>query len=212
MAIAYPRAVVDTSAFDANNVTVKAGDIVFVERVNPTKRRSDAERDVTIRIYTMDQVNAKFADAHLPGPTPLVGLRANAAKKVFDAFSLDGIVHAVETQEGERAIAQTIVFGPCRLAITAEELDCVAVGEALNVALHVIEGDPPPGEEMRWELRLSRFFGLRVQKAPKDGLAAVRRVGRVTEKHEDPPAVTVEVDIDPLADLTADLGGLSVAS
>ena len=105
MAIAYPRAVVDTSAFDANNVTVKAGDIAFVERISPTKRRSDTERSAAIRIYTMDQVNAKFADAQLPGPTPFAGLRVHAAKKVFDAFSLDGIVHTVEAQEGEQAIA-----------------------------------------------------------------------------------------------------------
>jgi hypothetical protein len=207
MSIAYPRAVVDTSIYDPNNLSVAAGDIAFVERVNPTKRRAEAERDVHIRIHTMKQINAKFTNVDLSAADDLHGFAA--AKAIFDNFSLDGIVHAVEATEGDRSIAQTIVYGSCQFPVPESELGDIKIGDALFVGLRVTKPETEAGTH---KVELFRFFSRNIGQAnlPPEELAGTRLVGAVTDIQDGASAVTVEVDIDPLADLSAGLVGLGV--
>jgi len=134
-ALHYPRAVVDTALYNRNNKSVVAGDIVFVERTDPNaKRRGKVEHAQNIRVYTMAQVNAKFANrriACVDGEPP-------TGHELFHEFSIDGVVHSVDEEPQERedlgqfTIAQTAVHGACRMTLSAEDAKHVKKGFSIH--------------------------------------------------------------------------------
>lgn len=225
--VVYPRAAVDTSAFDGLNKTIAAGDVAFVERIAPSKRRMETAQSKHIRIYTMEQVNAKFATARITlddGEVP-------TGKEIFDRFSLDGIVHAIDGERGEHkdygeyAVAHTAVLGQCRFAVTAEEAARVKVGDVLHIGLHAVVSEPlvgvtPHTAATGYKLQLFQFFNQDVTRSDLPAglcqmlatLNMAQSVGVVvaTSTEGIAPSVTIDIDIDPLADVTYKLLGMKV--
>lgn len=224
--VVYPRAAVDTSSFDELNKTIVVGDIAFVERVAPSKRRVDNALHKHVRIFTMDQVNAKFATTLITtadGEVP-------TGKELFDRFSLDGIVNAMggemgeHTEFGEYVVAYTAVMGHCHFSVTAEEGARVKVGDLLHIGLHVVEREPlpdaPRGAAVVYKLQLFRFFDKDVTRSDLPtglfqmlaALKVARLVGAVvaTSTDQGAPSVTINIDIDPLAEVTETLLRMNV--
>mgnify|MGYP004093402137 CR=1 FL=1 len=225
-ALHYPRAVVDTALYNRNNKSVVAGDIVFVERTDPNaKRRGKVEHAQNIRVYTMAQVNAKFANrriACVDGEPP-------TGHELFHEFSIDGVVHSVDEEPQERedlgqfTIAQTAVHGACRMTLSAEDAKHVKKGFSIHIGVHVTrwdaEPDAPADAPPSYKFELFQFMSpyhidnqeLRVKLAQ---VKAVRSVGCVEAlpTEDDPTSVTLTVDLDPLADMNRQLSELTVAS
>ena len=225
--VVYPRAAVDTSAFDGLNKTIAVGDVAFVERIAPSKRRLETAQTKHLRIYTMAQVNAKFATALI---TPHDG-EVPTGEQIFDRFSLDGIVNAIGGERGEHkdfgeyAVAHTAVLGPCRFAVTAEEAARVKVGDVLHIGLHAVLGEPPVGVAPHnaatgYKLQLFQFFNRDVGRSDLPTslcqmlatVKVVRSVGVVVSTSTEgvAPSVTIDIDIDPLAEVTDKLLGMKV--
>ena len=183
--VIYPRLVVDTSY--GSSASVAAGDVVFVERRVPSsKRQFESERSGSkhARVFTIEQINEKWATAD--------GHEKFSLDGIVEQFSLDGIVKNIED-----GVAGTVVMGPCSFSVTAEEARHVKVGDVLHVGLILTERDHVDTEEDDFKVELVRFFDLK--SLVKQQLKKMRVVGKVTEVHDD-QKVTIDVDIDPLAD------------
>ena len=204
--IVYARTAVNSTAFGGLHKTIAEGDVAFVERVTHAKRRLATEDGKIIRVYTMEQLNAKFAD---------VRARSETGADLSDCFSVDGVVNnldGLDTNHEFRdyAIANTAIQGPCRLAVTAEEAKRVQIGDVLYIGLHVTEREPLDGEaEPRYKLQLYRFFSSDVTRMKPntfvEKLDVTKRawtVGRIIDSNQSHRMTTIHVGVDQVQELS----------
>ena len=204
--IVYARTAVNTTAFGGLHKTIAEGDVAFVERVTHAKRRLATEDGKIIRVYTMEQLNAKFAD---------VRARSETGDDLSDCFSVDGVVNnldGLDTNHEFRdyAIANTAIQGPCRLAVAAEEAKRVQIGDVLYIGLHVTEREPLDGEaEPRYKLQLYRFFSSDVTRMKPatfvEKLDTTKRawaVGRIIDSNQSHRMTTIHVGVDQVQELS----------
>jgi hypothetical protein len=206
-AIVYARTAVNTSAFGGLHKTIAEGDVAFVERVTYAKRRLATEDGKIIRVYTMEQLNAKFAD---------VRARSDTGAELSDCFSVDGVVNNLDGLDAQHqfrdyAIANTAIQGPCRLGVSAEEARRVQIGDVLYIGLHVTEREPLEGEnETRYKLELYRFFSsdvtrMQPNKPFEKKLDATKRawvVGRIIDQNQSHRMTTIHVGVNQVQELT----------
>ena len=204
--IVYARTAVNSTAFGGLHKTIAEGDVAFVERVTHAKRRLATEDGKIIRVYTMEQLNAKFAD---------VRARSETGADLSDCFSVDGVgnnLDGLDTNHEFRdyAIANTAIQGPCRLAVTAEEAKRVQIGDVLYIGLHVTEREPLDGEaEPRYKLQLYRFFSSDVTRMKPntfvEKLDVTKRawtVGRIIDSNQSHRMTTIHVGVDQVQELS----------
>ena len=205
--IVYARTAVNTTAFGGLHKTIAEGDVAFVERVTHAKRRLATEDGKIIRVYTMEQLNAKFAD---------VRARSENGDELSDCFSVDGVVNNLDGLDvnhefRDYAIANTAIQGPCRLAVSAEEAKRVQLGDVLYIGLHVTEReDQLEGEDgPRYKLELYRFFSSDVTRmkptAFVEKLDTTKRawaVGRIIDSNQSHRMTTIHVGVDQVQELS----------
>ena len=205
--IVYARTAVNTTAFGGLHKTIAEGDVAFVERVTHPKRRLATEDGKIIRVYTMEQLNAKFAD---------VRARSEIGDELSDCFSVDGVVNNLDGLDvnhefRDYAIANTAIQGPCRLAVSAEEAKRVQIGDVLYIGLHVTEReDRLEGEDgPRYKLELFRFFSsdvtrMKPGKSFDEKLTDTKRawaVGRIIDSNQSHRMTTIHVGVDQVQEL-----------
>ena len=204
--IVYARTAVNSTAFGGLNKTIAEGDVAFVERLTHPKRKLTTEQGKIIRVYTMEQINAKFADTRVPTDT---------GKEITDFFSVDGVVNNLDgldthNEFRDYAIANTAIQGPCRLAVTAEEAKRVQIGDVLYIGLQVTEREPLDGEaEPRYKLELYRFFSSDVTRMKPntfmEKLDQTKRawtVGRIIDSNQSHRMTTIHVGVDHVQELS----------
>lgn len=207
-AIVYARTAVNSEAFGGLYKTIAEGDVAFVERVTHLKRRLATNDGKITRVYTMEQVNAKFAD---------VRARDDTGAELSDCFSVDGVVNNLDGLDAHHefrdyAIANTAIQGPCRLGVSVEEAKRVQIGDVLYIGLRVTKRDDVLyGEkESRYKLELYRFFSSEVtcmqpNKPFEKTLDATKRawtVGRIIDSNQSRGMVTIHVGVDQVQELT----------
>jgi len=206
--IVYARTAVNSTAFGGLNKTIAEGDVAFVERLTHPKRKlTQIEQGKIIRVYTMEQINAKFANTRVPTDT---------GKEITDFFSVDGVVNNLDgldthNEFRDHAIANTAIQGPCRLAVSAEEARRVQIGDVLYIGLQVTERDALEGEaEPTYKLELYRFFSsdvtrMKTGSAFEQQLDKTKRawaVGRIIDSNQSHRMTTINVCVDQVQELT----------
>ena len=205
--IVYARTAVNSTAFGGLNKTIAEGDVAFVERLTHPKRKlTQVEQGKMIRVYTMEQINTKFADTRVP---------TDSGKEIADFFSVDGVVNNLDgldthNEFRDYAIANTAIQGPCRLAVSAEEAKRVQIGDVLYIGLHVTERDALEGEaEPTYKLELYRFFSsdvtrMKTGSAFDEKLDKTKRawaVGRIIDSNQSHRMATIHVGVDQVQEL-----------
>lgn len=205
--IVYARTAVNSTAFGGLNKTIAEGDVAFVERLTHPKRKLTTEQGKIIRVYTMEQINAKFANTRVP---------TNTGKEIADFFSVDGVVNNLDgldthNEFRDYAIANTAIQGPCRLAVSAEEAKRVQIGDVLYIGLQATERDALEGEaEPTYKLELYRFFSSDVTRMKtgspfEQQLDKTKRawaVGRIIDANQSHRMATINVCVDQVQELT----------
>jgi hypothetical protein len=206
--IVYARTAVNSTAFGGLNKTIAEGDVAFVERLTHPKRKlTQVEQGKMIRVYTMEQINTKFANTRVP---------TDSGKEIADFFSVDGVVNNLDgldthNEFRDHAIANTAIQGPCRLAVSAEEAKRVQIGDVLYIGLQATERDALDGEaEPTYKLELYRFFSSDVTRM-KTGSAFAQQldktkrawaVGRIIDSNQSHRMATIHVCIDQVQEIT----------
>ena len=214
--IAYARTAVNSTAFGGLNKTIAEGDVAFVERLVHPKRKIETEGGKIVRVYTMEQINAKFASTRAPTDT---------GKEISDAFSVDGVVNNLDGADAynefrDYAIANTAIQGPCRLGVSREEARRVQVGDVLYVGLRVTERAPlpnaAPGAPPTYKLELYRFLSSDVTRAKSelmqklDDTKIAWAVGRIIDSKQSQLMTTIHVGVDRVQHITDEMLDLVV--
>lgn len=214
--IVYARTAVNTTAFGGLNKTIAEGDVAFVERLVHPKRKLETEGGKIVRVYTMEQINAKFADTRVATDT---------GKEISDFFSVDGVVNNLDgldthNEFRDHAIANTAIQGPCRLGVSREEARRVQIGDVLYIGLRVTQRDPlpdaPAGAPPTYKLELYRFFSgdvthTRSELMQKlDDTKIAWSVGRIIDSKQSQLMTTINVGVDRVEELTDEMIDLMV--
>jgi hypothetical protein len=215
--IVYARTAVNTTAFGGLNKTIAEGDVAFVERLTHPKRKlTQIEQGKIVRVYTMEQINAKFADTRV---------ETNTGKEISDYFSVDGVVNNLDgldthNEFRDHAIANTAIQGPCRLGVSREEARRVQIGDVLYIGLRATQRDPlpnaPAGASPTYKLELFRFFSGDVTRGrPElmqklDDTKIAWSVGRIIDSNQSHLMTTVNVGVDRVEELTDEMIKLMV--
>ena len=207
--IVYARTAVNTIAFGGLNRTIAEGDVAFVERLTHPKRRLATDDGKVVRVYTLEQINSKFADMRVPTDT---------GKELSDFFSVDGVTNNLDGLDEQNefrdfAIANVALQGPCRLAVSADEAKKVQIGDVLYIGLQVIKRDDKP-EDPSYKLELFRFFSsevtrLKTKPTDKGGLdlklentKLAWAVGRIIDTHQSHRMLTINVGVAHVQEIT----------
>lgn len=211
--IPYPRLAVNTSAFGGLQKTISEGDVAFIERVEHPKRRLATDDGKSIRVYTLEQVNAKFADTLVT---------EDDGKALSNVISVDGVINNVDGLDTNHefrdyAMANVAIQGPCRLSVTPEETRRVSIGDVLYIGISVVptfteaEAEAEAGAEaapIKYKLQLVRFFSCDVTRMnPKattktlfaeqfDTIKYAWSVGRIIDTNQSHKMMTINVGID----------------
>ena len=209
--IVYARTAVNTTAFGGLNKTIAEGDVAFVERLIHPKRKLETEGGKIVRVYTMEQINAKFADTRVETDT---------GKEISDFFSVDGVVNNLDgldthNEFRDHAIANTAIQGPCRLGVSREEARRVQIGDVLYIGLRATPRDPlpgaPAGAKPTYKLELYRFFSgdvthMRPELMRKlDDTKIAWSVGRIIDAKQSHLMTTINVGVDRVEELTDEM-------
>ena len=160
-----------------------------------------------IRVYTMEQINTKFANTRVP---------TDSGKEIADFFSVDGVVNNLDgldthNEFRDHAIANTAIQGPCRLAVSAEEAKRVQIGDVLYIGLQATKRDALEGEaEPTYKLELYRFFSsdvtrMKTGSAFEQQLDKTKRawaVGRIIDSNQSHRMTTIHVCVDQVQEIT----------
>ena len=205
--IVYARTAVNSTAFGGLNRTIAEGDVAFVERLTHPKRKLTTEQGKIVRVYTVEQINSKFANTRVP---------TNMGKEITDFFSVDGVVNNLDgldthNEFRDHAIANTAIQGPCRLGVSAEEARRVQIGDVLYIGLQVTEREALDGEtDAKYKLELYRFFSSDVTRMKtgspfEQQLDKTKRawaVGRIIDANQSHRMATINVGVDQVQEIT----------